>query len=226
MSSAIDSTAENNSTASVRRGQNPRLFLSYSRAQFYFAESLAYALQARDFDVWFDSQRLTTGTEWAAEIMRGIASSDVLLLVGSKQSLESVAVRHEWTTAVGQGKKIVVALFEHVELPGELDAAVIVDFRRSFDSGLANLRDILSGHSALQERARSESASGFGFARSDHQMGTYCSCMRGCVSGPRGCDEQAQRRRKHSRLARPLSLYRIPVRVCMASDARLCPARL
>jgi hypothetical protein len=122
-----------------------RIFLSYSRAQFYFAESLAHALAARDVVVWFDSQQLTTGEDWAAEIMRGLQASPVLVLVGSEQALASAAVRQEWTTALSQGKKVVVAMFEYVELPTELAASVVVDFRRSFGAALARLESVLRG---------------------------------------------------------------------------------
>ena len=121
-----------------------RIFLSYSRAQFYFAESLAHALANRGFVVWFDSQQLTTGEDWEAEIRRGLQESQVLVLVGSEQAIASAAVRQEWTTALAQGKTVVVALFEYVPLPTEL-AASVVDFRRSFGDALTRLESVLRG---------------------------------------------------------------------------------
>ena len=132
----------------LHKDNKVRLFLSYSRAQFYFAESLAHALAARDFAVWFDSQQLTTGEDWAAEITRGLQESQVLVLVGSEQALASAAVRQEWTSALAEGKKVVVALFEYVELPTELEASVVVDFRRSFGAAVARLESVLRGRVA------------------------------------------------------------------------------
>src|SRR5262249_630983 len=125
MGDTIKPAVAGSSPDDVRNEDDVRIFLSYSRAQFHFAESLAHALAARDLVVWFDSQQLTTGTDWAAEIMRALKESHALVLVGSEQSLASAAVRHEWTNALAQGKKIVVALFEYVELPTELEAAVV-----------------------------------------------------------------------------------------------------
>ena len=39
-------------------------FLSYSRRQLYFAESLALHLQKGGLDVWFDLQQLQAGKVW------------------------------------------------------------------------------------------------------------------------------------------------------------------
>jgi len=122
-----------------------RIFLSYSRAQFYFAESLAHGLAARDFVVWFDWQQLETGEDWATEIATGLEESHVLVLVGSEHALSSAAVRQEWATALALGKTVVVALFEYVELPSELQGSFVVDFRRSFGAGLARLESVLHG---------------------------------------------------------------------------------
>lgn len=153
MSSAVD-VVKDASTRISQKIQTQQIFISYSRAQFYFAESLAHALQANNFRVWFDSQQLAAGADWEAKILHGLKECDVLLLVASKHSMESALVQGEWTAALARGKKIIVALFEYVELPPELGEAVIVDFRRSFDAAMTHLQTILPSKVVPQEKPR------------------------------------------------------------------------
>ncbi|MBL8156567.1 MAG: toll/interleukin-1 receptor domain-containing protein, partial [Anaerolineae bacterium] len=45
-----------------------KTFLSYSRSQYYFAESLVLRLQASGLAVWFDVQQLEPGSDWQRDI--------------------------------------------------------------------------------------------------------------------------------------------------------------
>ena len=49
----------------------PFYFISYSRSQLYFAESVAVELERMKVDVWFDLQQLKTGEDWASEAVLG-----------------------------------------------------------------------------------------------------------------------------------------------------------
>lgn len=121
-------------------------FLSYSRREYFFAESLALNLQHVGLSVWFDIQQLEPGIDWKADIDAGIQRSQSLTLVASRAALASPYVRAEWQAALSLGKPIYVALFEGVRLPRELrDRARIVDFRGDFDRSLRELADCLSG---------------------------------------------------------------------------------
>ena len=42
------------------------IFISYSRRQLYFAESVVLHLQRAGPDVWFNLQKLTPGVDWSA----------------------------------------------------------------------------------------------------------------------------------------------------------------
>jgi len=123
-----------------------RIFLSYSRAQYYFAEDLADELQARGFDAWFDAARLLPGSDWQRGIADGIRTADVLVIVASREAFASSHVSHEWLSAVRARKRLAVALFEDVDMPDELSrVAAIADFRRSWRRGMTSLTAILRG---------------------------------------------------------------------------------
>jgi hypothetical protein len=120
-----------------------RIFLSYSRQQFYFAESLARTLESNGFDVWFDIQRLQPGCDWHAEIEMGIGNAQAIVLIASQAALQSPFVEKEWHSAVAGGCKIYVLLYEAVDLPPELAHANVIDMRRNFNRGVQRLVNAL-----------------------------------------------------------------------------------
>jgi hypothetical protein len=110
-----------------------RVFISYSRQQLYFAESLAFRLQERGITVWFDLQQLKPGCDWQDEIEAGLETSNALVLIASRSALASPFVEREWKVASALHKPIYVVLYEAVVLPLELQDAPVIDFRRDFD---------------------------------------------------------------------------------------------
>lgn len=126
-----------------------RVFISYSRAQYYFAEDLAAALSRQGFDVWFDAERLLPGSDWQRSIEAGIRVADVLVIVGSRDAFASGHVAGEWRSALEAGKRLVVALFESTRLPDELATQVAVaDFRSSWRAGMDALARMLECRAA------------------------------------------------------------------------------
>jgi len=127
------------------------IFISYSRVQFYFAESLALDLAKRGFDIWFDIHRLKPGRDWNSGIHQGLDNAEVLVLVGSRAAFQSKNVRDEWHTALAAGKPIYVALFEAVNLPPELKNASIIDCRGSYDKSVQRLAECLNSGQNVQD---------------------------------------------------------------------------
>ena len=72
-----------------------RVFVSYSRRDFYAAEEIAVELGRRGLAPWFDVHELAPGTDWSAAIDRAVAECDVLLLVATPAALASEQVRRE-----------------------------------------------------------------------------------------------------------------------------------
>lgn len=123
-----------------------RVFISYARQQLYFAESLALNLRASGIEVWIDIQQLEPGSDWAEGIREGLESSTALILVASRQALDSPYVRQEWTAAIDAQKPVHIAFFQSVKLPAALSDSPQVsffNFRRNFDRKLKQLSDCL-----------------------------------------------------------------------------------
>ena len=46
-------------------------FISYSRKQLYFAESITLHLQKESIETWFDLQQLEAGADWSSVLKDG-----------------------------------------------------------------------------------------------------------------------------------------------------------
>lgn len=122
-----------------------RVFVSYSRHDFYFAEQLAVALGRRGLAVWFDVHELAAGTDWSAAIDRAIAECDSFVLVASRAALESPNVEHERERAAQLGRPQVAVLAQRTvpSLPPSIPA---YDLTTSFGRGVdALVGDLAAG---------------------------------------------------------------------------------
>jgi hypothetical protein len=117
----------------------PNIFMSYSRREVPFVSHLVDNLEDEGFSVWLDYRSLIPGTPWAEQINQGIADSDVILLVVSKASMGSKYVEMEWQQVIDLGKRVILLIFEAVDLPTELECFEWVDFRGSYNEGLEEL---------------------------------------------------------------------------------------
>lgn len=141
---------------------HPLIFVSYSRMEFYFAESLVLELQQAGHDVWFDLQRLTPGSDWSAGITKGLNDCTALVLVASRSAMQSANVRHEWESALLAGKPIHIIVFEAVTLLPELQqASAVIDMREDFDGGVRRLLTCLKGGECPQDRVPRPNAFNF-----------------------------------------------------------------
>ena len=133
MSSAIRSRSPISAGCTVKQ---PITFISYSRRQLYFAESLALHLQKEGIDAWFDLQQLQAGTVWSEGLKNGVSEASLMVLVVSQASLASPYTQAEWKGFAGKGNQLVLAIYEPVDLPDELRDLPVYDFRSGFNSKL------------------------------------------------------------------------------------------
>src|SRR5689334_10169962 len=90
--------------------QNP-VFVSYSRKEYFFTESLVLHLQRHGIDAWFDVQELEPGIGWQSDIQQGLDRCESLVLVASAASLASPYVKLEWQSALEAHKAVHVVIF-------------------------------------------------------------------------------------------------------------------
>ena len=72
----------------------PKLFISYAREDQQWVEAFSRALVAAGFEVWRDNA-IATGEPFGRVIERAIADANAVVVVWSKDSIESDWVRAE-----------------------------------------------------------------------------------------------------------------------------------
>ncbi len=119
---------------------NQSIFISYSRREVGFVDALAKHLDVKGISFWLDYRSLVPGKPWKEQINEGIANADTILLVVSKASVASQNVEMEWRQVLQQkNKRIILLVFEAVDLPKELEKYEWVDFRGNYQTALKEL---------------------------------------------------------------------------------------
>jgi len=120
-------------------------FISYSRKQLYFAESIVLKLQEAGFEIWFDLQKLEPGVHWANALAEGYGNCERLVFIASKAAVQSPYVQVEWETALRNGREVIVVLTEPVSLSESLRNCAMFDARTRFDKSIQDLIRYLRG---------------------------------------------------------------------------------
>ncbi len=115
------------------------IFMSYSRRELGFVDDLVRKLEGEQYNVWLDYRALIPGSPWNVQIEKGLKDADTVLLVVSKAALASEYVALEWRHFLETKKRLILLIFEAVDLPKELEQYEWVDFRGSYQAGLAEL---------------------------------------------------------------------------------------
>jgi len=115
------------------------IFMSYSRRELGFVDDLVSKLEGRQYNVWLDYRALIPGAPWGEQIDKGLKESDTVLLVVSKAALASKYVTSEWHHFLEAKQRVILLIFEAVDLPKELERYEWVDFRGNYAAGLKEL---------------------------------------------------------------------------------------
>jgi hypothetical protein len=115
------------------------IFMSYSRRELGFVDDLVPKLEGEGYHVWLDYRALVPGAPWDVQIEKGLKDADTVLLVVSKAALASKYVTLEWRHFLEMNKRVILLIFEAVDLPEELKKYEWIDFRGSYKAGLKEL---------------------------------------------------------------------------------------
>ena len=115
------------------------IFMSYSRRELGFVDDLVSKLEGEGYNIWLDYRVLIPGTPWKGQIEKGLNDADTVLLVVSKASIASEYVELEWRHFLETNKRVILLIFEAMDLPKELEKYEWVDFRGSYKAGLKEL---------------------------------------------------------------------------------------
>ena len=121
-----------------------RVFISYSRRDYYLAESLSLHLAQRGVPAWLDVLQLQPGSDWERSLFEAIDGCATFVLVASPAALRSPHVRGEWQRALAQGRRVLLlGWHRRVRLPSELQGCEWLDFRGRFAPALERLVQML-----------------------------------------------------------------------------------
>ena len=108
----------------------PRVFISYSRADEAFARRLATSLTETGMDVWIDLEDIAAGTKWSRAIQQGLDSAEVMIVIISPESMASNNVEDEWQYFLDHKKPVVPLLLRPAKVHFQLNRIQYVDFHQ------------------------------------------------------------------------------------------------
>jgi hypothetical protein len=131
------------------------VFISYSHTDAAFAGKLTKGLEQAGYEVWLDSTDIQTGTRWDDEIVKGLNSSQIFLVLLSNKATASQNVKDEIGYALDHGKPILPILLEPCDIPFRLRRVQYVDFTGlEFAEGIRKILAILKSFNSNKEGAK------------------------------------------------------------------------
>lgn len=127
------------------------IFLSHSKLDRDWVESLKDALEARQVTVWFDEEQLLPGDAWVDGLERALYETRSVGLVVTPEALESPWVKEEYQRAIilanrradatSRRVRLIPILLRSTPLPGFLEGRMFVDFtdQSQFEHALERL---------------------------------------------------------------------------------------
>lgn len=130
------------------------MFVSYAQADKEVARQVAEALRDAGLLVWIDAWELAPGDSIAERIDRGIASSDILLVLLSQSSVSSLWVQKELSAALSgelrdRAITVIPALIEDCDIPPLLADRQYLDLRRDRPTAIQRLVEQIGSAPAL-----------------------------------------------------------------------------
>jgi hypothetical protein len=119
------------------------IFFSYSRDDSEFVLNLAKNLRIAGANIWLDQLDIKPGTRWDSSIEKALKSSNTLLVILSKTSVDSTNVLDEVSFALEEKKKVVPVLLEECDIPFRLRRLQYADFIGDHKKGITTLVEAL-----------------------------------------------------------------------------------
>lgn len=124
-----------------------KVFISHSHKDHPFAQKLAQDLDSRGVDVWYSQWNMKPGDSLVRKVAEGIISSGAMLVLLSRNSVESEWVEKELNLAMRNnlaklGMRILPVLIEDCAFPRSfhfLGDTIYADFRLGYEAGLRQL---------------------------------------------------------------------------------------
>jgi len=124
------------------------IFVAHSSKDNRISKKIAEALKAERFAVWYDEWEIKVGDSISQRISSGLQQGDFLIIILSKDSVQSQWVQRELSAALTlEAKKSMFILpvrIDDCEIPVLLQDRKYADFRKGFNLGLDELLDTIN----------------------------------------------------------------------------------
>lgn len=78
-----------------------KVFISYASADKVLARKVVAALRQEGMEVWYDEDEIFPGDNWAAKIGQGLEEANAMVVLLTRQALQSEHVRADINFALG-----------------------------------------------------------------------------------------------------------------------------
>ncbi len=134
-----------------------RIFLSYSHQDQKYADLLTKYLSEAGHEVWQDKLNLKAGDNLIEKVNLGIKKAQVIIVIVSKNSLQSKWVMHEVSAlALGdlssENRRVIPVLIDSSSVPSYLSKYLYVDLSKGVDQGVKSLISALNEDDAIHQR--------------------------------------------------------------------------
>jgi hypothetical protein len=130
--------------------RQPRLYISYSRADKAFVTRLATFLYRAYDEVWFDEHRYG-GDIWWDDLLWNLKACDIFIYLLSPQSVEATYCRAEYAEALRLRKQILpVVIRDDAPVPADMEALPVVNMVGPFDA--SSVGELLAALKQLETR--------------------------------------------------------------------------
>ncbi len=136
-------------TLSEHPGRGLSVFVSHASADARIASRVAMGLKFYEYETWYDEWELLPGDSIVERVEAAISTTDVLLVLLSRNSVDSQWVRRELSAGLarqlsGSGVLVIPVILDDCEVPGMLRGTKYVDLRGDFERGFKKLADALA----------------------------------------------------------------------------------
>lgn len=135
------------------------IFISYSRSDRDFVDSLIAGIQQGGFEIWVDREDIRGGQAWRAAISRAIRACPAFIVILSPNSIKSRNVTKELDLADKHSKAIIPLLYQKCDIPPEIEYQIaglqMVDFSiQAPQTALDELIQALGSREDLEQRSQ------------------------------------------------------------------------
>lgn len=125
------------------------VFVSHAAAGAKIAARVAMGLKFYEYDTWYDEWELLPGDSIVERVEAAISTTDVLLVLLSRNSVDFQCVRRELSAGLarqlsGSGVLVIPVILDDCQVPGMLAGTKHVDLRGDFELGFQALAKALA----------------------------------------------------------------------------------